>query len=147
MNKPRDLLEFFRRTSPAEPEGAPAPSLQPTTRMLVLRRSQVIVASAVAVAALLLAFLVGHAFGSAGAFKADVYVIRAAEYGDDEKGQGSARKLKEQLEKMDLGDEVHFLRGIAGELCQRGSEVIFYETGPAPDAESAASAARELAKL
>lgn len=29
----------------------------------------------------------------------------------------------------DAGDEVHFLRGICGELSERGNEVVFYETG------------------
>jgi hypothetical protein len=109
------MLEFFRRSAPekAEPsERAPAPALEPTTRMLVLRRSQAIVAAAAAVAALLLAFLVGHAVGGSGGdggAPAEVYVIRAVEFGDDETGVSSARRTKEQLDKLNLGDEIQIL--------------------------------------
>jgi spore maturation protein CgeB len=46
----------------------------------------------------------------------------------------------------DLGDEIHFLRGIAGELCDRGSEVVFYEPERASDG-STGGATRELGKL
>lgn len=45
------------------------------------------------------------------------------------------------------GDEVHFLRGIAGELCERGSEVVFYEPERAPSSESASGARRLLGRL
>lgn len=106
------MLEFFRRSAPADADAAPSQQLEPTTRMLVLRRSQAVVAGAVAIAALLLAFLVGHAVGGAKGDEAlgpPVYVIRAVAYGDDEKGAGFARKMKEQLEKMGLGEEVSVL--------------------------------------
>jgi hypothetical protein len=107
------MLEFFRRGATADP-AAPSRELEPTTRMLVLRRSQAVVAGAAAVAALLLAFLVGHAVGAGGrtdeaVLAVPVYVIRAAEYGDDEKGKGFARTRKEQLDKMGLGKEVSIL--------------------------------------
>ncbi len=107
------MLEFFRRSAPQDADATPSPDLEPTTRMLVLRRSQAVVAGAVAVAALLLAFLVGHAVGSAGggeeALGPGVYVIRAVAYDDDEKGADFARKMKEQLDKMGLGEEVSVL--------------------------------------
>ncbi len=105
------MLEFFRRSTPAD--AVPSPALEPTTRMLVLRRSQAVVAGAVAIAALLLAFLVGHAVGASGgddALGPEVYVIRAVAYGDDGKGEGFARRMKEQLEKMDLGEEVRIFQ-------------------------------------
>ncbi len=44
------------------------------------------------------------------------------------------------------GDEAHFLRGIAGELCERGSEVVFYEperSAERREHERGAAAARE----
>jgi hypothetical protein len=111
------MLEFFRRagTSP-EPEAPGAPRLEPTTRMIVVRRSQAVVAAMIAAAALLLVFLLGHAVGAAGGSDAaaNVYVIRAAAYGDDEQGRTFARSVKEQLEKMDLGEEVGVVR-VAGE--------------------------------
>jgi spore maturation protein CgeB len=47
----------------------------------------------------------------------------------------------------DSGDEIHFLRGIAGELSARGSEVVFYETRPGPSGEQAGNAKRDLRKL
>ena len=108
------MLEFFRRSAPAESGAAPSsPALEPTTRMLVLRRSQAVVAGAAAVAALLLAFLLGHAVGTSGggseATGPGVYVIRAVSYADDEKGKDFARKMKEQLDRMDLGEEVGVL--------------------------------------
>jgi len=108
------MLEFFRRAStPDDPTSGP--SLEPTPRMLVLRRSQAIVAGAAAVAALVLSFLLGLAAGSAGgdqpaAAVPDVYVLRAAEYGNDEKGWGLAQAVKEQLDRMNLGEEVALVR-------------------------------------
>jgi hypothetical protein len=110
------MLEFFRRAAPERPdEPAPsAPSLEPTTRMLVLRRSQAIVAGCAAAATLLLAFLVGHAVGSSGGDSGvvarEVFVIRAVAYGDDEQGLSFARKTKEELDKLNLGDEVQVVR-------------------------------------
>lgn len=112
MTKPRDMLEFFRRTSSPSTEAVPSsPSLEPTTRMLVVRRSQAVVAIVAAVAALLLAFLLGHAVGASGKSEAldaapEVYVIRAIAYSDDLKGSDSAQRVKTQLERMDLGEEV-----------------------------------------
>ncbi len=104
------MLEFFRRSAPERGQAEASPALEPTTRMLVLRRSQAVVAAAVAVVSLLLAFLVGHMVGAKGgaadAAAPEVYVLRAVSYGADEKGKGFARKMKEQLEKMDLGEEV-----------------------------------------
>jgi hypothetical protein len=108
------MLEFFRRSAPERaPDASSSPELEPTTRMLVLRRSQAVVAAGAALAALLLAFLVGHVVGTKGdvaeAVVPEVYVLRAVAYADDEKGRGFARKMKEQLEKMDLGEEISVL--------------------------------------
>jgi spore maturation protein CgeB len=47
----------------------------------------------------------------------------------------------------DPGDELHFLRGIAGELCERGSDVVFYETCRRANGEQASNAERELRKI
>ncbi len=113
MTRPRDMLEFFRRSAPEKAQERSSPELEPTTRMLVLRRSQAVVAAAAAVAALLLAFLVGHMVGANGgaadALAHEVYVLRAVAYGDDAEGKGFARRMKEQLEKMDLGEEISVL--------------------------------------
>lgn len=112
MTKPRDMLEFFRRTSSPSTEAVPSsPALEPTTRMLVVRRSQAVVAIAAAAAALLLAFLLGHAVGASGKGETadvapEVYVIRAIAYSDDQRGSDSAQRVKSQLERMDLGEEV-----------------------------------------
>jgi len=112
VNKPRDMLEFFRRAAPADADAPPPPpALEPTTRMLVLRRSQAVVAMVAAAAALLLAFLLGHAVGASGGGEAplpEMFVIRAATY-KGELGKGHAQSMKQQLEKMDLGDEVQVL--------------------------------------
>jgi hypothetical protein len=79
--------------------------------MLVLRRSQAVVVLVGAAAALLLAFLLGHAVGASGgdATGTEVFVIRAASYPGGEQGESHARKVKEQIEKLDLGEEVHVL--------------------------------------
>jgi hypothetical protein len=112
VNKPRDMLEFFRRSAPEQADAPPLRPLEPTTRMLVLRRSQAVVVLAAAAAALLLAFLLGHAFGASRSDVAtgpEVFVIRAASYAGDEQGASYARKVKEMIEKLDLGEEVHVL--------------------------------------
>ncbi|HEX5137125.1 MAG TPA: hypothetical protein VFY93_09145 [Planctomycetota bacterium] len=111
MNKPRDMLEFFRRSTPeqADAPSPPPPSLEPTTRMLVLRRSQAIVVVAAAGAALVLAFVLGLAIGGAGGDAPGLFVIRAVSYADDAQGNAAAQKVKEQIEKLDLGEEVHVL--------------------------------------
>jgi hypothetical protein len=106
------MLEFFRRASTAEPDEAPSPAFEPTTRMLVLRRSQAIVAAVAAAAALVLAFLLGLLAGGGeeAAAAPEVYVIRAVTYGDDDQGRAYAKSVREQLEKMDLGQEVSVFR-------------------------------------
>jgi len=114
VNKPRDMLEFFRRAAPGDVDAPPPPpALEPTTRMLVLRRSQAVVAIVAAAAALLLAFLLGHAVGASGGGEGaqpapGMFVIRAATYKGDQR-MDFARSMKQQLEKMDLGDEVQVL--------------------------------------
>jgi len=113
VNKPRDMLEFLRRASgrPAGTEQPASAGLEATPRMVVLRRSQVVVAGAVTAGALLLAFLVGMAAADRGAGR-QVYVIRAASFQDDAAGRQVALTRKRQLEQMeqlDLG-EVQIVR-------------------------------------
>jgi hypothetical protein len=106
------MLEFFRRSAPEQDDAPPPPSLQPTPRMLVLRRSQAVVAVAAGAAALVLAFVLGLAVGGpgdAGAEGTEVFVIRAASYGGDAPGAAFARKMKAEIEKLDLGEEIHVL--------------------------------------
>jgi len=111
VNKPRDMLEFFRRSAPEQVEAPPPPQLQPTTRMLVLRRSQAVVVLVAGAATLVLAFLLGLAFGGSGggATGPEVFVLRAADYAAGEEGRSHARKMKEEIEKLDLGEEVQVL--------------------------------------
>jgi hypothetical protein len=103
------MLEFFRRTAPAD-AAPPPPELEPLPRMLVLRRSQAVVAIVACGFALLLAFLLGHAVGAPGrsddALAPDVYVIRAAAYRDDDQGKIAAESVRQQLERLDLGEEI-----------------------------------------
>jgi len=106
------MLEFFRRTAPEQadaPSSAPPPSLEPTPRMLVLRRSQAIVAIAAAGAALVLAFVLGLAIGGSGETPAGIYVLRVVSRDADAQGRAYARQVKEQIEKLDLGEEVSVL--------------------------------------
>jgi hypothetical protein len=106
------MLEFFRRSAPEQAD-APAPrALEPTTRMLVLRRSQAVVVLAAAGAALVLAFVLGHAAGASGARAGggpEVFVIRAASYARDAQGATHARRVKQEIENLGLGEEVHVL--------------------------------------
>jgi len=110
--KPQDLLEFLRRSSPEDPapgmrpEPAP-PSLEPTPRMLVLRRSQLIVAGVATALAVVLAFLLGLALGGAGEGEPAVagalagpWVIRVVTYKDTEAGRKMAKSVQAQLERL-----------------------------------------------
>jgi len=115
VKRPQDLLEFFRRTS-GEPDPGPRGStLESTTRMLVVRRSQAVVAAAAAGAALLFAFLLGLGMGGGDAGDpalgdVGVWVIRVVSYDDDDKGRLYAKTVMSQLEKLRLGDEVNLRR-------------------------------------
>ena len=86
------------------------------TRMVVLRRSQVIVAAAVAGLLLILAFVLGLALGggdeaastdsigpdgSVVGGGAPVWVIRVASYKDTDDGRAIARSVAQQLEQLD----------------------------------------------
>lgn len=110
---PQDMLEFLRRqtggpeTPPLEPE-RPAeapPPMERTPRMLVLRRSQAIVAGVAALLLVLLAFLVGRAAGTRGALEAGeartVFVIRAITFPDSEQGRADARRVANALAAVD----------------------------------------------
>jgi len=113
--KPQDLLEFYRRTSgsPDEPagaagdEGSSAPALERTHRMLVVRRSQAIVAAVSAVLLVLLAFLLGLAVGGNDAEPASAaggWVIKVQSYRDNEAGRRRAKSVMDQLEKLGWGE-------------------------------------------
>jgi len=113
MQKPQDLLEFLRRANreaPAEAErepAAPAKVLERTTRMLVLRRSQVVVASVAAGLLLVLAFLLGLGLGGGGGESTEtvtvagppVWTIRAATFSDTEKGRFAAKVMAGDLRR------------------------------------------------
>lgn len=99
MNKPRDMLEFLRRTSggetaPVQPESR----LEKAPRVLVLRRTQVMVAAASVGMGLLLAFLLGMAVAGDGGQEPE-YVIRAASFSSET----VANSVKKQLERHGFG--------------------------------------------
>ncbi len=122
--KPQDMLEFLRRQNADEtapPEGAlpdepagpmaePAPHLEPTARVLVLRRSQVVVSCIAGGLLLLLVFLVGLRTGQAKSPKAPAasppgaampfWVIRVVTYKDSEQGWADARRMKVALNEL-----------------------------------------------
>ena len=116
LKKPQDLLEFFRRSSGA-PDPEALPELQKTPRMLVVRRSQAVVAAVSAGLALVLAFLLGLGLGGGSsepvAAGGGLWVIRVMQYEDNEKGGVYAKTVGSQLERLDLGDEVHLRRVIS----------------------------------
>ena len=98
MNKPRDMLEFLRRTSDGEPaQTKPEPELESTPRIFVLRRSQVVLAAVSVGLALLFAFLLGMAVG--GHSDEPGYVIRAATF----QNETVAKRVKTQLEQRGFG--------------------------------------------
>ena len=122
--KPSDLLEFLR-SSPSgeaaepspdaqEPEArrAPAPPssephLEKTPRMVVLRRSQVVVASVAVAFGIILAFLLGLAAASPGdslpaAIGARVWGLRIITYNDTESGRRQALATKKALQARKL---------------------------------------------
>ncbi len=117
VKRPKDPLEFFRRTSGEQDLGpvGPGSELESTPRMLVLRRSQAVVAMAAAAVALLAAFLLGRGLGGGEAEDAPlgnvgVWVIRVVSYEDNERGRRYAKTVMSQLERLRLGDEVNLRR-------------------------------------
>ena len=91
--------------------------------MVVLRRTQVLVASAAGILALVLVFLLGMALGGTGAAEADaapgnvgVWVLRVVSYKDTARGHEDAQTVKGKLVKFDLGDEVGLRRTSDGWL-------------------------------
>jgi hypothetical protein len=75
--------------------------MERTPRMLVLRRSQAIVATAVAALLVVLAFFVGRAAGTQAAPAAGearaIFVIRAITFPDSEQGRADARRVANAL--------------------------------------------------
>lgn len=115
LKKPQDLLEFFRRSSGERPEAAAPRDLEKTPRMLVVRRSQAVVAAVSAGLGLVLAFLLGLGLGSGSsepAVAGGLWVIKVVAYEDNEKGRHYAKTVMSQLERLDLGDEVNLRRVI-----------------------------------
>jgi len=113
--KPQDLLEFLRRSSPEDrapalrPDSAAPSSLEPTPRILVLRRSQLVVAGIVTALALALAFLLGTALGGGGeegsaAGVSGPWVIRVVTYQDTEEGRKMAKIVEAKLEQLHIGE-------------------------------------------
>ncbi|MGQ0614912.1 MAG: hypothetical protein ACT4PV_14345 [Planctomycetaceae bacterium] len=122
--KPQDMLEFLRRQNAEEnvpPEGAlteaaataartPAEPLEPTARVLVLRRSQVVVSCIAGGLLLLLVFLVGLRTGQARSPNSPAaspagaplpfWVIRVVTYKDSEQGWADARRVKAALQEF-----------------------------------------------
>lgn len=116
LKKPKDLLEFFRRSSENRPEAAAPQELEKTPRMLVVRRSQAVVAAVSAGLGLVLAFLLGLGLGGGSSEPAvaggGLWVIKVVSYEDNEKGRRYAKTVMSQLERIDLGDEVNLRRVI-----------------------------------
>lgn len=116
LRKPHDLLEFFRRSSESRQETAALQELEKTPRMLVVRRSQAVVAAVSAGLGLVLAFLLGLGLGGGssepGVAGGGVWVIKVVSYEDNEKGRRYAKTVMSQLERLDLGDEVNLRRVI-----------------------------------
>jgi len=121
--KPQDLLEFLRRSSgDSEPvSAAPAREKQPpresAPRMLVLRRSQLVVAVTAIGLFVILAFVVGLIVGegseapAAPVAKTGVWVIRAISFHDTDAGRESARMVRQQLKERQIDDvTLHTLR-------------------------------------
>ena len=120
LKKPQDLLEFFRRSS-AAPDPAFQKELERTPRMLVVRRSQAVVAAVSAGLALVLAFLLGLGLGGGSSEPAAAgggfWVIQVMKYEDNKTGGRYAKTVQSQLERLDLGDEVNLRRIVEdGEL-------------------------------
>jgi hypothetical protein len=116
QQRPRDILEFLRRASTDEPavevapkESAPVRAPHVTvssgdTPMIVLRRSQVIVACVAAGLLIVLAFLLGLASSDSGeaaaaAGSARFYTIKLIEYPDTRSGEINAKTLMADLER------------------------------------------------
>jgi hypothetical protein len=112
LRKPQDLLEFFRRSS-TDPDAAALQELEKMPRMLVVRRSQAIVAVVAAGLVVVLAFLLGLGLGggSSGAtVGGGLFVIKVVTYEDSDKGGRYAKTVMSQLERLNLGDEVNVRR-------------------------------------
>jgi hypothetical protein len=122
QQRPRDILEFLRRASTDEPatEVVEAPKPKPTPHvtvssgdapMVVLRRSQVVVACVVAGLLAILAFLLGLASSTAdaevggGGAPIRFYTIKLIELPDTRNGKLTAKTLLAELE-TELGEEV-----------------------------------------
>lgn len=114
--KPQDILEFLRRKpeqrGPSAPTEGPPPEdgLESTPRLLLVRKSQIVVAGLIAGLSLVLAFLIGMAFGGGDEAPAPAtetlgpWVIRAISYDNDAQGRATAKNVQEQLSA--LGHEV-----------------------------------------
>jgi hypothetical protein len=116
LKKPQDLLEFFRRSSGDRPEAAALQDLEKTPRMLVVRRSQAVVAAVSAGLGLVLAFLLGIGLGGGSSEPAVTgggrWVIKVISYEDNDKGRRYTKTVMSRIERLDLGDEVNLRRVI-----------------------------------
>ncbi len=114
MNKPQDLLEFLRRhdeeeAAPESVDREPAPDTAQVGGRLTLARSQLQIAGAMVALGLVLAFLLGMAFGEGERQPAalgptgNAWVIRAISYPDVERQMQAVRETERWLNAQGLG--------------------------------------------
>lgn len=110
--RPQDMLEFFRRST-ADPEPAIVvqddPDLEETPRLLLVRRSQILIASAATLLAVILAFVLGMAAGGdeeppVTAEGVGGWVIRVISYKQGDNGLEYAKSVMGDLEKLGWGE-------------------------------------------
>lgn len=110
------MLDFLRRA--AEPNRLPElpADARDAPRLLLVRRSEVLIALAVAGLLAVLAFLLGLTLGGGGddpegrvAATTGIWVVRVATYNDTENGRISAQTVKGHLLRQGL-DDVHIHR-------------------------------------
>ncbi|MDH3590393.1 MAG: hypothetical protein OER88_00840 [Planctomycetota bacterium] len=113
MKKATDLLDFYRRTHDRIPDSITTEDLERGPRLMLIRRTQIVVAGVAAGLVVVLAFLFGMAMGGDEAEPETVaeslgitasWVIRVASYSDTKAGRANAKFLMSQLERMDLED-------------------------------------------
>lgn len=118
MSHKPDILEFLRRKSgdkgaapeagAAAPSGLPAqaPAVERTTRIMVLRRSQVVVAVVALCLGLVLCYLVGRASGerrgAAAAIGTRIWTIRVISYPATDRGRLDAEGVVSWLERQGI---------------------------------------------
>ncbi|MHC4957369.1 MAG: hypothetical protein ACYTGN_03265 [Planctomycetota bacterium] len=112
--RPSDILDFLRNSGsdePAQPEAprrpVPGREVEKTPQVLILRRSQVVVAVASAALLVLLAFVLGLAIGGDGTSPArprlgTVWGIRVITFDASQKGTEQAQEMVQRLQALDI---------------------------------------------